>query len=210
MKQGIAKGLNYPFLTYARNLQSDITQLSEAIRISDRYPLLQNKCANLEQAMSDALGIVVNFPDYMNEIHLKRQHDLEQERIENERRRVEAERARVRIEQERMERQKAKERAEQIASVVSAVSSVLEKAKADAEKAKAEADKARLEKERRELEKEKARLETEKERMKKEQQSPRPPAYNPESQKPQKLYPDLDDYFNPNPAPSAPPMDDQD
>lgn len=220
---GMEHRLHYPLVSYAQELQNNAARLASLLSKTAQYQYLAAKGEQLLQVMQDALGTIINFPEYIEELHLKRQHELEQERIEAERRRAAAEMQRVKLEQERIDRESARARQELLAALTSGIANGIENARK--EKARIEKERAQLEQQR-EILKQRERELAEKERREKaQQQAPaqtpvpaqpvpaiKPPAYNPAWQQPQQpapLYPVINPPFNPTPAPSAPPMDEE-
>ncbi len=122
--QGYAK-IDYPYIYFVNTLKSTINDLMQHRQKVARYPLLYGRMVMLVDSLQNLLEIIVVMPDYTNELYLKKQHELEQERIAVERQKAEAERA------------KAHAIAQQAAAEREKVAAMYQQAAAEREKAQA-------------------------------------------------------------------------
>lgn len=95
MSLAVTGHVAYPYLSFASTVKNDIDKLTRCIQITYRYMVLHSSAQALHSELTTLLGIITTFPEYMNEMHLKQQHQLEQERIAIEKQKVAAERAKA-------------------------------------------------------------------------------------------------------------------
>jgi hypothetical protein len=95
MANAVGGWSSYPYLSFADNLKSDTDRLERSLHAIRRYATLRGLGLILQEELQKILGNVVACSEYANELYLKKQHQLEQERIAIERQKAEAERAKA-------------------------------------------------------------------------------------------------------------------
>jgi hypothetical protein len=85
-------GSSYPYLSFADNLKNELNELGRRIQLIYRYPELRGAAVSLHDDLQKLLSNIVASTEYANELYLKKQHQLEEERIAIERQKAEAER----------------------------------------------------------------------------------------------------------------------
>ena len=125
MSIAIGGGASYPYLSFADTLKRNVDRMVHCIESARPYAGLYNSVQALHVELSSLLGTVASLDEYANELHLKKQHQLAQQRIDAEREKADAERAKANA----MEQQAAAERAK--------VSAMYQQAAAERQKARA-------------------------------------------------------------------------
>ncbi len=72
-----------------------MNELNRSLRTVQQYQALYNTTQQLHDELHGLLGMIVTFPEYANELYLKKQHQLEQERLNIEHQKAEAEQAKA-------------------------------------------------------------------------------------------------------------------
>jgi len=91
----------YPYLHFAEILKRDIDGLKYHMSNARRYEVLYGKAERLCESLVGLLGTVASLPEYKEELHLQKQHQLEQERVDAMREKAEAEREKAAAEREK-------------------------------------------------------------------------------------------------------------
>ncbi len=109
MAMSVNTDRTYPCLHFAEELKRDIDGLKYRMSNARRYDVLYGKAERLCESLVGLLGTVANLPEYQEELRLRKQHQLEQERVNAMREKAEAERmkANALAQQAAAEREKA-------------------------------------------------------------------------------------------------------
>lgn len=117
--------VDYPYTYFINKLKNDIADLASYKQKTLPYIFLQGRIEVTLLQLKEVLDAVVSMSEYSNELYLKKQHELEQERIAIERQKAQA------------ERDKAEAMAQQAAAERAKVAAMYHQAAAEREKAQA-------------------------------------------------------------------------
>ncbi len=132
MERSIQLRNEYPYLQFGTMLKSDVDALRSRMNNAQFYTVLYGKADRLLQSLSGLLGTVASLPEYKDELHLRKQHQLERARVEamHEKARAERMKADAMVQQAVAEHEKAHAIHEQAQA---------ERSRADAERRTAQA-----------------------------------------------------------------------
>lgn len=83
-------GPSYPYVSFADKLKKSIAMVAQCQKTALCYPLLYKQVELLHNELGILLGTIASLPDYATELQIKKQHELEQERIAIERQKATA------------------------------------------------------------------------------------------------------------------------
>ena len=106
MGVSVGGGNNYPYLSFSEKLKNNTDMLFDRMRSGQQYEGIYALAEPLYHDLKALLATVASLPEYQQDLHRKKKHQLEQERVDAERAKAEAEREKAKA----MERQAAAER----------------------------------------------------------------------------------------------------
>lgn len=92
MAMSIGSNASYPYLHFVEALNQDCDGLKQRMNNAIRYEVLYGRSERLYESLTGLLGTAVSLPEYKEELHLQKQHQLEQERVNAMREQAAAER----------------------------------------------------------------------------------------------------------------------
>jgi hypothetical protein len=109
MTFAVSEKSSYPYLTFVQKLEERLRMIKQCSASVRQYPMLYGMAQALHEELMQVMGLAVTLEEYTHELHLKKQHQLEEERIAIERQKAAAEQAKAdaMVEQAAAERAKA-------------------------------------------------------------------------------------------------------